>query len=149
MEISFQADVSVRSVISDIDGTGLQVGEPERAESSSVGTLTDLGGGVYRITYTESTEGGEVNTTLEIEGEGLTLRREGALSSHMRFREGEEYKTLYSVPPYSFDMIILPRRVDISASRARIDIRLVYDMTVGGVARRVNMRASAVSRGLN
>ena len=92
------------------------------------------------ISYRESTEGGEVATKILLSGDTVTVMRSGALESEFVFREGESHISLYKIAPYSFDAEIRTRRIRGSITEDGGEMTLIYDMTVGGAAKRVRMR---------
>ena len=57
----------------------------------------------------------------------------------MELEQGREFSAPYSVPPYSFDMTLLCGRIRAGLSAEGGDLRLVYDMTVGGATRRCRL----------
>lgn len=136
--------VTARSVIDDLDKNGLVTGEREENEEAGEGFLHERGGGSYLITYTAESENDRAVTDISVTADGrVTLTREGGVQSKMEFMRGEEYKTVYSVPPYSFDMTVVTKRVDVSLTREGGVLRLNYLMTIGGQSRAVRMTVTA------
>jgi uncharacterized beta-barrel protein YwiB (DUF1934 family) len=137
------AKIKINSYIDNLDCNGLPEGEPEVTESTLEGAVFCHPDGGVTITYAEGGEGGEVNTEVKIsEGEARVIRR-GAIESVMIFREDEPYKTLYRLPPYSFDMEIVTKRRILTKSESGVRLRLVYSMSVGGALRLCRMEIEA------
>ena len=134
------ADIKIRSVIEDIDPSGLAVGEPEITERVCTGELHRADSG-FVLTYTESEEGQSVDTSVIVGEEGeIRLIRRGAIDSELLFSEGGEYSTLYSVGPYKFDMTVRTKKIRCSLTEEGGTISLVYEMTLGGSTRLSRMR---------
>lgn len=128
----------VRSVITELDGYGLENGGREETSSEYTASY-EYRGGVARLEYTEQTEGGKVSTTVIARADHVIVERRGAVSSHFDFREGVTDRSLYTVSPYSFDAEITPKRVEVSLDEngGRIDLR--YRMNIGGAEKSVRM----------
>ena len=143
MNAKKEVRLNIRSVIDDLDPSGLQAGEPEINDTSAKGFIRSEGE-IKVISYTENSEGGSVRTELSVLPDGsVTLKREGAICSLIIFREGEEHRSVYSVPPYSFDMTVVPKRIRASLSDEGGEVRLMYLMNIGGGARQVRMTFTA------
>lgn len=138
-----EVKVSARSVIDDLDKNGLVTGEREENEETGEGFLHVREDGSYLITYTSESENDRaINDISVTNDEKVTLTRQGSVQSRMEFSRGGEYKTVYSVPPYSFDMTVATRRVDVNLSTEGGTLRLNYLMTIGGQSRAVRMTVS-------
>ena len=59
---------------------------------------------------------------------------------NVSFKSGEECKTLYSIPPYSFDCAVKTKRAEALDDGESLRIRLVYSMSIGGGEKEVKMR---------
>ena len=132
-----KARVSLTSIIDNLSDTGIPSGDSERSESSAVGAiLSSVRGSV--ISFDESTEGGTVKTKIEILGSRVRVCRHGAIESDMLFSEGVAHRSVYSVPPYSFDASIFTRKI-----RGSIEedgkLEIFYDMEIGGAKKSVKM----------
>lgn len=132
-----QARISIASVIDNLSETGLPSGERETSEGSFVGTVLFGARGAV-ISFSEKTEGGEVRTKIEILGNGIRVCRHGAIESDMLFSEGVAHRSVYSIPPYSFDANVFTRKI-----RGSIDggdkLEIFYDMEIGGAKKSVKM----------
>ena len=130
--------ISLKSIIDNLSDTGLPSDEREISETSAVGTLSvgDRGG---IISFTESSEGGEIRTKIELLGKSIHVCRHGAIESDLLFSEGIAHSSLYGAPPYTFDMSIFTRKIrgGITESGGRVDI--FYDMEIGGAKKSVKM----------
>lgn len=91
--------------------------EPDTVELVTEGTLEFRDGG-WDICYEESELTGlkGVTTTFRIEGDTITLNRDGGLTSQMIFQEGQFHESLYQTE-FGFTMMIT-----VCASRVRWDI---------------------------
>ena len=103
--------------------------EPDTIELVTEGTLEFTRGG-WDICYEESELTGlkGVTTLFRIEGDKITLTRDGGLASQMVFQEGVFHESLYQTE-FGFAMMIT-----VCASRAKWDITEkggVIDLTYG------------------
>lgn len=132
-----KAKISLVSTIDNLSDTGLPSGDRETSESSAVGTLLAGARGSV-ISFSEDTEGGEVKTKIEILPDSVRVCRHGAIESNMLFSEGVAHRSVYSVPPYSFDANIFTRKI-----RGGIEqggkLEILYDMEIGGAKKSVKM----------
>ena len=135
-----KAEITVRSVIDEISSDGFPTGEPEINIITAEGDI-EYGEGTTTLKYLEKSEGGEVVCQLTLINSGrISLVRKGAVECRLDFEEGKTVKTLYSVPPYSFDMTVTAKKVSFEAGADGGDIRLVYFMNIGGRDAKVNMK---------
>jgi len=140
MALIFESEIKLHSVIENLDPSGLPEGEPEINISTVTGFLKD-DGEKLSLSYAEAGEGGKVFTDLDIFTDGgVRLSRHGALESELHFREGEEYNTVYSVPPYEFDIKIITKRIRSTVQRHGGTLQLLYSMNVGGQEKSVRMK---------
>lgn len=143
MAFIYDARITVRSVIENLDEAGLVVGDPE----ISIGTYDGFlrceareSGDLLTISYSERVESGDkVYTDMTIDGGTLTLMRRGACEYDIRFTEGEGYEGIYAVPPYKFDMTVLTKRLRSGLTRRGGEIRINYNMAVGGADKSCRM----------
>ena len=134
--------ITVNSVIDNLSDSGLPEGEPEINIFTTDGTLKLIDGG-YLITFTEEQDSGSATTNLYVYEGGVRLVKSGAITSEMRFCEGEEWSTLYCVGPYSFDMVVRTKRIRNSVTECGGELQLIYTMNVGGQEKSVRMKISA------
>ncbi len=120
---------------------GLPVGEPERNLITAPGSLTDEDG-IITVKYAEEAEGQRTDVTLVHRAGGVILSRRGSVVVDLVFEEGEECRTLYSVPPYKFDMTVNTKKIRSTLSGAGGELQLIYDMNIGGQDKRVRMHIS-------
>lgn len=135
-------EIKIRSVIEDLDASGLAAGEPEITERVCRGELR-TGEESLVLTYSESEEGGSVETELSVLGGVIRLCRRGAIDSVLEFSEGGVYDTLYSVGPYKFDMTVKTKRIRCTLGKEGGEIGLVYEMVLGGSRRIARMKIEA------
>ena len=110
----------------------------ERAESTYSAELTECESG-DRLSYSESTEGGEVFTDIKIMDDRFILRRSGGISSVMHFEKGRRHLSSYKIPPYEFQMEIQTEELSVERTPDRILLSAKYLMTVGGAEKRCSM----------
>ena len=134
--------ITVNSVIDNLSDAGLPDGEPEINIFTTDGTLKLIDGG-YLITFTEEQDGGSATTNLYVYEGGVRLVKSGAITSEMRFSEGEVFNTLYCVGPYSFDMVVRTKKIRNSITECGGDLQLIYTMNVGGQEKNVRMKISS------
>ena len=139
MAIIKEKKFRISSVIENLLPSGLVDGEAEKTEISPEGFLK-ISDGLYEITYTEMTEGGKVVSEILVTDDSVTVKRVGAVESNMRFEEGKTHASLYGVPPYSFDVEILTKKIRNNMTRdsGRLDIH--YLMKIGGADKNVRMK---------
>ena len=132
----------MHSVIDELDGAGLVTGEPEINIITAEGEIF-YDGDETVIEYTEKSEGGEVVCRLTLLRNGrVLLKRSGGVECEIAFEEGKTVNTLYSVPPYSFDMRVHTMRIRKDIASHEGCIRLLYLMNVGGRDAKTNMKIS-------
>ena len=136
-------NVTVRSVIDNVEN-GLSVGDPEVTVISASGSLT-AEGDVLTLQYAEEGEGQRTDVTLSYRNGGIILSRRGSVVVDLVFEEGEECRTVYSVPPYKFDMTVDTRRIRSTLSEDGGELQLIYNMNIGGQDKRVRMHISVVA----
>ncbi len=134
-----EAKIRIESVIQNLDAVGLADGDPERSATSGVGYY-HFDKDKILITYCEDTEGGRLTSEIVVSGGAVRVRRSGAIESDMEIKEGFTDRSVYSIPPYRFDMEITGGRVrsDLSESGGRIDLR--YSMKIGGAEKSAGMK---------
>ena len=139
MATKIPARVKVISSICDIDERGYTVGDEERFCEQNDATLT-CDAGYVTVKYTACTEGQSVSTAIITNGNELTVRRQGAISSVLTFGKDMIYKTLYEIAPYKFDMAVITESFSANISENGGSADIVYRMEIGGSARRTHMK---------
>ena len=138
-----EAEFTLHSVIDNLDDAGIAEGEPEISITTVRGFIRH-GEGELTLSYTESGEGGRCACEVILSEENRVLiKRRGAIECDMLFAEGEERCTVYSVPPYSFDMLIRTKRIRSTLTSQGGELYLLYSMNVGGQEKNVRMRVNA------
>ena len=140
MAFTKEVKITVDSIIESLDDFGSPEGEPEKMKTSHTASMKTAGD-ITTISYVESSEGGECTTDITFEGNAVTLKRTGAIETLMHFKEGERHKTVYSIPPYSFDAEIITRRITNTVNDGGL-LEIKYIMTIGGAKRRTVLRLS-------
>lgn len=140
MTTLFPVSIRLHSVIDNLDERGVCDTEPEISITTVRGSMrTD--GDIIHLRYKESTDGGEVDTHITVYTDGrVGISRTGAILSDILFAEGEECRTVYSIPPYRFDMSVRTERIRCSLGKDGGELALYYGMNVGGGEKRVRMK---------
>ncbi len=139
MAIIKEARIEVSSIIENLDDAGLAHGDIERTSSECSGYYNYSDGRV-EITYSESTDGGEVTTAVIRDGETVRVVRHGAIESDMLFVKGLTHASEYSIPPYKFDCSVVTRRIRDSLDECGGGLDLLYNMSIGGADKAVRMK---------
>lgn len=142
MAYIYELEYTVHSVIENLDDAGLPVDEPEISITTVSGFLK-VSEDRSVISYAEATDGGKVTTDITVEGGVITLSRRGAVVFDAKFADGESCKTVYSVPPYSFDTEIKTKRARSDITKTGGELRLLYSMNIGGQEKSVRLKISA------
>lgn len=146
MTTLFPVSIKLHSVIEDTDEHGAPDGEPEISITTHDGSMR-LDGDIIRLRCKEKTEGGEVDTRITCYGDGrISISRDGAIVSSILFSEDEDCSTVYSIPPYRFDMLVRTQRIRSTMGASGGDIALHYTMSIGGSDRRAKMFISVSPR---
>lgn len=141
MAFIYDAEIRIHSVIDELDDAGIATGEPEVSINTLPGFLKyDRTNGDITLSYVEYQEDDRVITDVLVRDGEITLTRRGALVSDMIFREGERTSSLYSVGPYSFDMVLDTKRIRSSLTKDGGELALIYSMNVGGAEKAARMK---------
>ena len=137
-----EVKITAYSEISNLSPSGAVEGDVEITEERADGTLFAEDGKIV-IRYKTESEGGRVDTELICEADALRVKRCGAVASDFRFKEGEEHSSLYSVGQFSFDTVILTRKIRnrMTDIGGRADV--YYNMKIGGADKYVKMKLLA------
>ena len=129
--------IEIDSVVEDLDDSGL-VDNSDKTHSTAEGSLSYENGAIL-LSYTETSEGVTTKSDIIIKDSEVSVKRSGGVEYDFLFVEGELTKSIYSVPPYSFDTEIYTRRIrkDFTASAGKLS--LIYDMTIGGAKKKTRM----------
>lgn len=134
--------LDIESTIINLNDSGLPDGDPEISRTSRTGAMR-ISNDETVLSYKDSDENGSVSCSVTVRGGSVSVRREGAICSVMLFDTKEPYKTVYSVPPYKFDMEIVTERLDISLSELGGKIDIFYTIDVGGAKKNTKMKITA------
>lgn len=137
-----EADLTVRSVIQNLDENMLPEGEDEVFDFKTTGFLRyDKERGPLSIRYSEESEGGKSFTEIAFETGLIRVTRRGGVSSELCFYEsGIEYESVYTVGAYSFDVSVIPLKIrnDVGTDGGVLDI--FYRMCIGGAHKKTRYR---------
>ena len=131
--------LNIESYIDSLDEHGLPEGETEENVSSFFGVMK-LDGDEITVSYKEADENGTVNCSVVHTPGCVTVRRNGAIVSVMVFDEKEIFKTVYSIPPYKFDMEIKTKRLSSTLTEHGGALDILYEMNIGGMRRAAKMK---------
>jgi uncharacterized beta-barrel protein YwiB (DUF1934 family) len=134
-----ESKIKISSSISELDSSGLSVGEEEKTESEAVG-FYHLFDEKILITYSENSEGGRIDSEIEISGDTVNVTRRGALDSRLVFEEGKTHSSLYKVPPYTFDAAVTTKKIRKNLTREGGSLDLFYKMSIGGADKAARMK---------
>ena len=132
------AKITLKSIIDNLSDTGLPSDDREVAESTATGTLTASDRGAV-LSFSEESEGGRINTKIEILGERVRVCRHGAIESDLLFSVGVAHTSVYGAPPLSFDVSIFTRKIRGGIGEAGGSLDIFYDMEIGGAKKSVKM----------
>ncbi len=134
-----EAEIKVLSVVDNLGDSGLPEGESERVESVYSGFYHKTEDGIL-ITYTEGEGEGASLSEIKLSGTAVSVKRTGAIESELLFEEGAVHKSLYRVPPYTFDAEVRTRKIRTSLSDAGGSLELHYNMKIGGAEKSARMK---------
>ena len=139
MAVIKEKKIIISSVIENLLPSGLSDGEPEKTDVSADGFLK-ISDGEYVISYVEKTDSGRVSSDIFITDGSVRVKRSGDIESDMLFSEGLSHKSVYTVPPYSFDAEVFTKRIRNSMTRDGGRVDIFYTMKIGGADKKVRMR---------
>ncbi len=139
MAVIKEKKIMMSSVIENLLPSGLTDGEPEKTEITADGFLK-ISDGAFTISYVEHTEGGRVAADIFLSENSVRVKRVGAIESDMLFEEGLLHKSLYGVPPYTFDTEVYTKKIRNSLTRDGGRVDIFYTMKIGGAEKKVRMR---------
>lgn len=121
---------------------------PEEVELVTPGRLVQDGKGRYTISYEESELTGLEGTTtvLRIEGERVTLLREGSVNSQMVFEEGRRHLSMYETPYGSLSVGINTRRMRSTVGEDGGDLEIDYAVEIDNLLAGQNLFRMNVKR---
>ena len=134
-----KAKVKIESSIENLDASGLAEGDIEKTFTEAQGFYRFDEGEAF-VSFTEQTDGGNCRTEIILLGGEVTVRRSGAIESEMRFLEGADHSSIYSIPPYQFDVTITTKRIRLDLTEAGGKINLFYNMKIGGADKAARMK---------
>ena len=123
-------------------------GEKNVIEETAYGSYNEKNGKQYIMYRTEATEESEsVASILIIDGESLTIRRRGSVSSSMTYRAGHKYAFPYETPYGAIEMEVETDRLISYLSPDGGMIELNYTLTIQGETYLNDMRIT-VTKGV-
>ena len=135
-----EIDIIITSSLFPLDDAGLHIsGECENTETRTAAYLKHEEGELT-LSYLEENEGVKIYSDIIISGDTVTVKRHGGLESEFVFCEGKSHRSLYKIPPYSFECEIVTKKIRDEFSLSGGTLTIFYDMNVGGERRRVKMK---------
>ncbi len=141
MAIIKEKKIKVISVIEELSDEGLAV-DSERCEAE-YDAFFKIDEKSIDISYAEMSEGGKIVSDIIVSEDEISVIRRGAIESDFHFKEGYSEKTLYKMPPYSFDTEISTKKIRNNLTRDGGNLSIIYEMNIGGAKKRVLMRIIA------
>ena len=133
-----EANITIHSVIENLDGTG----ECERTHAEALGELSFSLDGA-KLVWRETSEGGDVESCLTVSADTVKVVRGGAIESSLILSEGKRTESIYKMGPYAFDFSVMARRVKTALSEDGLSVTVIYEMNLGGAERLVKMKIRA------
>lgn len=134
--------LKISSNVINLDEDGRPEGEVEKDELCVAGALNAEGDAIT-LSYKEEREGSSVLCKITARGDEVKVSRRGDVISDMLFSPGKIHKSVYKVPPFSFDMEISALKIENGLKRDGGVLSLLYGMTVGGAKKRCRMKIEA------
>ena len=134
-----KVSVKIESSIEDLNAAGMPEGDIERDVTESEGFYRYDGRDIH-LSYSEEREGNKLRTEIISVGNSLRVVRSGAVESNMYFSEGESHRSVYTIPPYSFDATVRTRRIRLELDAGGGKIDLLYNINIGGADRSARMK---------
>ena len=131
--------LKITSNVINLDESGKPDGASEKDELCVTGSKKTEKG-VTTLSYEEKREDSSVLCEIEITEDKVKVKRRGDVSCDMLFSLEKKHKTIYNVPPFSFDMEISTVRIENTLGEDGGILTLLYDMTVGGAKKRCRMK---------
>ena len=131
----------INSNVINLDTAGLPDGESEKDEFKVRGFVKDENGEIT-ISYVEKREESSVSCDVTVKENSVEVKRRGDVFCDMIFTVGKTHKTVYKVPPFSFDMEIRALRVESNIQKEGGSISLLYLTNIGGAEKRCRMKIS-------
>lgn len=118
---------------------------PEDCLSSAPCARFDKKRNGWSLSFVERREYGRTATRISYDKKekALTLTMKGNTQYTALFKVGTPYEFIYAVPPVTFDAEVKPLSLSESMSENGGEIDLSYDLTLGGVCRRIHLHVLA------
>ena len=130
--------ITVHSVIENVEN-GVSADEPEINIVTLDADVKESGETLF-VRYKEEADGARCRTLITATESGVRLSKTGAIEWDVIFSAGDTVKTVYKIPPYSFDAEVSTKRAELTRTADGYLIRLVYRMNIGGADKSVNMK---------
>ena len=134
-----ERSIMYNKIILSIVGEQLVGDEMNRTEFITEGRYTEEGG-KKRLEYDESIMVGEVGsvTSIEFDGDTISLMRTGNSFSHMVFRLNKKCLNLYHTENGDVQMGVYPVHVKCDMDKSRGEVDLTYQLDIAGTYASLN-----------
>ena len=139
MKKILEAKIKITSAISELDSSGLTVGEEEKNENETT-CFYHLFEDKILISYSEESEGGRIDSEIAVTENTVTVKRTGALESEFVFEDGAVHHSLYKIPPYAFDATVTTKKIRRNLSPDGGTLDLHYVLSIGGADKAARMK---------
>lgn len=130
------------TILLNVKGSHVHEGEENTLELITEGLLT-FDDGKYTIEYDESGLSGVENTKtrLTVEGDKVSLKREGIMESEFIFTKRQMYEAAYETPFGMLQLSVLPTQIasDFSGEGGSIDLEYVVKVGEQSALNRLNI----------
>jgi len=136
------------AVLLNIKGSQVQGEEYSDIELTTEGTLTRINGGCT-ISYDETeAEGESMQTVIRVDGNVVTMQKNGAVETQFVFEMGKTYITEYKTPFGDLDVSLIPTLVDtkLEDQCGRIELEYVLNVAGAQIVNRLNLSYTAERR---
>ena len=130
--------ISIETFIEELGDNGV-VEDSDKTEQKADCLIREAAGNII-LSYSEKSEGGEVNCDITVNDASVAVKRSGAIESEFVFSEGLRHSSKYRIPPYSFDSEIFTRKIRNDLTLSGGSLTLFYDLKVGDRVSRMRMK---------
>lgn len=134
----------ITSNVINLDESGQADGAVEKDEFSVAGTFKTEDG-ITTLSYKEVREGSSVSCEIRAKENEVKVMRRGDVICDLLFSLTKTHKSIYQVPPFSFDMEISTLRIENNLNTDGGTLALFYNMQVGGAQKRCRMKITVTN----
>lgn len=119
--------------------------ETDTIEETAFGSYYEKRGKQY-ILYKTDNNGDKVSTVIKLDGNEVTIKRRGAVSSDMTYRTGAKHSFMYALPFGAVEMEIETEKIFSNLAENGGVIELAYTLTAQGEKYFNNMKITVTKR---